>query len=146
MNITIFKKQLRKIYRKIQAIFGQVDFVPSGHFYSPIANDFEIDEGIKNLNYNPDSLKGINLNLKEQLKLLDIFASFYKDMPFYEDKKPHLRYYFSNPAYCHSDGICLYSMIRYTNPKHIIEIGSGFSSALMYDVKDLFLDSNGGGG
>lgn len=27
-----FKGILRKCYRKAQAIFGQIDFVPSGHF------------------------------------------------------------------------------------------------------------------
>ena len=50
------KDLLRKPYRKLQQIFGQVDFVPSGHFYSPIANDFEIQEGIKHTNYDPVSI------------------------------------------------------------------------------------------
>ena len=140
------KEILRPAYRKIQQIFGQLDFVPSGHFYSPIANSFEIEEGIANLRYDPKDLQGINLCLKEQLGLLKIFEGFYKEMPFGEGKKEGLRYYFDNDAYCHSDGICLYSMIRYLKPKRIIEIGSGFSSSLMHDVNDLFFASNNGGG
>ncbi|MGX3010068.1 hypothetical protein ACWIUD_00690 [Helicobacter sp. 23-1044] len=137
------KDILRKPYRKLRQIFSQVDFVPSGHFYSPIANDFEIKEGIANLDYK--SVAGVNLRLKEQLKMLEIFGRFYETMPFGETKKANLRYYFENGAYCHSDGICLYAMIRYLRPKRIIEVGSGFSSALMHDVNDKFFGDKGGG-
>ncbi|MCI6313332.1 MAG: class I SAM-dependent methyltransferase [Helicobacter sp.] len=140
------KDLLRKPYRKLQQIFGQVDFVPSGHFYSPIANDFEIQEGIKHTNYDPDSIQGINLYIEDQRQLLNKFGEFYKQMPFKETKQSNMRYYFDNNTYCHSDGICLYSMIRYLNPKRIIEVGSGFSSALMHDVNDIFFKSNRGGG
>lgn len=136
------KRYIRIIYRKLQSIFGQVDFVPSGHFYSPIANKIEIEEGINNINYDPKSLLGINLNIDEQLKLLKIFGKFYKDIPFKENKG-NQRYYFNNDAYCHSDAICLYSMIRHLKPKNIIEVGSGFSSALIHDVNELYFKWGG---
>ncbi len=139
------KDILRKPYRKLQQIFGQLDFVPSGHFYSPIANSFEIKEGIAHTSYDPDSLQGIDLNLAEQRKLLEVFGKFYAQMPFSETKQPNMRYYFDNNAYCHSDGICLYSMIRHLAPKRIIEVGSGFSSALMHDVNDMFFGPIRGG-
>lgn len=129
---------LRKCYRKAQAIFGQIDFVPSGHFYSPIANAKEIEEGIAARSYEPSDLMGIDLKLKSQRALLKEFAKLYTELPFTESKQPHLRYYFDNQAYCHSDGICLYSMIRHLRPQRIIEVGSGFSSALMHDVRELF--------
>ncbi|WP_395002800.1 hypothetical protein [uncultured Helicobacter sp.] len=67
------KDILRKPYRKLQQIFGQLDFVPSGHFYSPIANDLEIKEGIERTSYDPNSLQGIELHLQEQRKLLGNF-------------------------------------------------------------------------
>lgn len=139
---------LRKCYRKAQAIFGQIDFVPSGHFYSPIANTKEIEEGIAHRSYEPSDLVGIDLRLESQRTLLKEFAKLYTELPFTESKQPHLRYYFDNPAYCHSDGICLYSMIRHLRPQRIIEVGSGFSSALMHDVRELFFraDKSMGGG
>ena len=144
-----FKGILRKCYRKAQAIFGQIDFVPSGHFYSPIANAKEIEEGIAHRSYEPSDLVGIDLQLESQRALLKEFAKFYAELPFTESKQPHLRYYFDNPAYCHSDGICLYAMIRHLRPQRIIEVGSGFSSALMHDVRELFFTGKnlmGGGG
>lgn len=142
------KDLLRKCYRKIQALFGQTDFVPSGHFYSPIANNKEIEEGIANISYDPLCLYGIDLRLDSQLELLKAFGTLYQEMPFSEEPTNNLRYYFNNQAYCHSDGICLYSMLRLIQPKRIIEVGSGFSSALMYDVNELFFAANslGGGG
>jgi len=40
----------------------------------------------------------------------------------------------------HSDALILYSMLRHLRPQKIIEVGSGFSSALMLDVTDIFFD------
>lgn len=136
------KDKLRKIYRKIQSIFAQIDFVPSGHFYSPIANSKEIEEGIAKRKFDPALLYGIDLNLKAQLSLLEHFSKLYALLPFSEEKSPNLRYYFNNPAYCHSDGICLFSMLLYAKPKSIIEVGSGFSSALIHDVNERFFGAD----
>ena len=49
-----------------------------------------------------------------------------------------LRFQLNNAAYSYSDAYILYSMIRKYEPKRIIEIGSGFSSALMLDMKDIY--------
>ncbi len=62
-------------------------------------------------------------------------------MPFSDQKQGNLRYYFENPFYSYSDGIILYSMIRHFKPKQIIEIGSGFSSAAMLDINELFFSN-----
>jgi len=62
-------------------------------------------------------------------------------MPFKYEKQPNLRYYFQNDFFGKGSGIILYSMMRTLKPKRIIEIGSGFSSALMMDVNDLFFDN-----
>lgn len=62
-------------------------------------------------------------------------------MPFVEHKKTELRYYFENDSYSYSDAICLYGMLRELKPKRIIEIGSSFSSALMVDTNEKFLNN-----
>ena len=41
--------------------------------------------------------------------------------------------------YSYSDAIVLYSMMRHLRPQRIIEVGSGFSSAVMLDTNELFL-------
>jgi predicted O-methyltransferase YrrM len=52
-----------------------------------------------------------------------------------------LRYKLENPNFKLGEAIILYSMIRYAQPKRIIEIGAGFSSAAMVDVNELFFNN-----
>ena len=115
--------------------------VPPGHFYSPLVSDefirkyedriFEV--GKKEMN-------GIDLNEEQQLNLLHQFQSYYQELPFKEEKQAHLRYALKNEYFDYADGIYLHCMIRHFQPKKIIEIGSGFSSAVTMDTNDLFFD------
>jgi hypothetical protein len=62
-------------------------------------------------------------------------------MPFGDNKRNQLRYFFINPAYSYSDAIILYSVLRHTQPKRVIEVGSGYSSCVTLDVNELFFDN-----
>lgn len=111
-------------------------FFEAGHFYSSIVNVDEIklrEDQIWKQN-SPSSLPAIELNVSKQLKLLRKFSRFYPEIPFPEEQGSTFRYYFKNNFFNYSDGVILYSFIRHFNPKQIIEIGSGFSSALMLDT------------
>ncbi|MGC4002600.1 MAG: class I SAM-dependent methyltransferase [Pirellulales bacterium] len=63
-------------------------------------------------------------------------------MPFGPEKRAGLRYWLENAFYSYTDGIVLYSMIRHLRPQRIIEIGSGFSSAVTLDTNQRFFDSS----
>lgn len=122
--------------------FVKKDWVPSGHFYSPIPSELDVKERFDSIEYSMESVKDIDFNIEEQQKNLDLFGEFYRQIPFGESKKEGLDYSFLNDAsYMHSDGICLYSMIRKVKPKRIIEIGSGYTTTLMCDVNKLFFDN-----
>jgi len=113
---------------------------PAGHYYSPVVNTEEVkqrEDEIWKKNI-PSTLPGIDLNILEQLKLIDDFSKNYHDIPFPESKNKKFRYYYENPFFSYSDGIFLYSFIRHFNPSRIIEIGSGFSSALILDAIQYF--------
>ena len=116
---------------------------PPGHFYSPIVDKADMRRRADQL-FGPPArtLPGLALNEAEQLALLGDFEAFYADIPFKNTKQAGLRYYYQNGFYCQSDGIFLYSMIRRFQPKRIIEIGSGFSSACMLDTLDSLGRSN----
>lgn len=105
---------------------------PPGHFYSPL-ND------VKNINSTKQetSLKGIDLREAEQIELLEKLKEFYHEMPF-SKTEDSLRYSFGNPFFCESDGTMLYSFLRYLQPKKLVEVGSGYSSALMLDTAQQF--------
>jgi hypothetical protein len=117
-------------------------FVPSGHFYSPFPAIDEIKQIENKLFDNiPRQLSGIDLNEQEQISLLEIFETFYAQMPFKENKINDLRYYFHNDAYSYSDAIILYCMVRHLHPKQVIEIGSGYSSCVFLDTNELFFEN-----
>ncbi|MBS1593185.1 MAG: class I SAM-dependent methyltransferase [Bacteroidetes bacterium] len=109
-----------------------------GHFYSPLMDKAEIEkrQDVIWARRDPASIKAIDFNDDGQLALLREFKEFYKELPFSDDKKEELRYYYKNSFYSYSDAIVLYSMIRHFKPRQIIEVGSGFSSAVMLDTRD----------
>lgn len=113
---------------------------PLGHYYSPIPSKEEILKREKQIfEVRRKDIDGVDLNEKEQLELLEEIKKHYDTIPFEDDKKDELRYYYKNDFYGYSDAIFLYSMIRHFQPDKIVEVGSGFSSAVMLDTNELFL-------
>jgi predicted O-methyltransferase YrrM len=112
---------------------------PSGHFYSPIPSLVSVRADEERLfQPGPPELAGIDMNESGQLAMLERFASFYGEMPFRATPGPGQRYGFENSAFSYADAIALYSMIRHAQPRRIIEVGSGYSSAAMLDVNQQF--------
>lgn len=112
---------------------------PPGHFYSPVVNVDEIKKREKEI-WDETRLvefPGINLNLEYQIYLLNEFSKYYADIPFPDNKVPEYRFFFINPAFSYSDAVITYSVIRHFKPTRIIEVGSGYSSALILDTLDL---------
>lgn len=113
---------------------------PPGHYYSPIP-DFDglkQDEGRIWAREGERGIPGIDLNEQGQLELLDKLACQYPEQPFHESKRANLRYYFKNDFFSFSDGIFYFCMLRHLRPRRVVEIGSGFSSALLLDTSGLF--------
>jgi hypothetical protein len=114
---------------------------PPGHYYSPITSEADL-MNMQDIVFTRkiSDIKGIDYNEAEQLNLLYKLQLFYNELPFKEYKEDNLRYYINNPFYYYSDGICLYSIMRHFKPARIVEVGSGFSSALMLDVNEIFFN------
>ncbi|MEK7255540.1 MAG: class I SAM-dependent methyltransferase, partial [Bacteroidota bacterium] len=130
--------ELRQLLTKYQG-YEKNDLFPPGHFYSPV---FDVEE----LKLRQDKIwtgvdkkevAGIDLNDEGQVALATSFEKYYAEMPF-DKGLPDLRYAFVNDFYSYTDGITLYSMMRHFQPKRIVEVGSGHSSALMLDTKEHF--------
>jgi predicted O-methyltransferase YrrM len=113
-----------------------------GHFYSPIPSLDEVRAREAELfGPPPPSLPGIDLREHGQLALVRTLARFYAELPFPRTQSPESRYWFENWAYSYADAIFLYSMLRHLKPRRVIEVGSGFSSAVMLDTADRWLPS-----
>jgi predicted O-methyltransferase YrrM len=118
-----------------------VQAVLPGHFYSPIPDLNDVRARAEQI-FDRDraQLPRIELNVADQLALLEPFAKLYAEQPFAAEPSDGLRYGFVNGYFPWGDGLALYSMLRHLRPNQVIEIGSGFSSALMLDVNERFLD------
>lgn len=114
---------------------------PPGHYYSPIPDldDVRAREA-RIFDRSEPELPGIDLRPDDQLALLPEFARLYGEQPFADEPVDGLRYGFANNYFGHGDGLALYAMLRHLQPKRLVEVGSGWSSALALDVNDRFLD------
>lgn len=115
-------------------------WVPPGHFYSPIPDIAEIDKRRSQIYNSSDPLLALNINEEDQLKFLEKSIAIYNTLPFQEEKIEELRYYYKNNMFSFGDAISLFLMLNHFKPKNIIEIGSGFSSAVMLDTRDHFAE------
>jgi predicted O-methyltransferase YrrM len=112
---------------------------PPGHFMSPLPDltTLSLKRALL-FDRSAKEVLGIDINEKQQLMLMERLSTFYSELPFRDHPCDGMRYYFKNGFFEYGDGIILYSMIRQFKPTRIIEVGSGFSSALMLDVNDRF--------
>jgi hypothetical protein len=120
---------------------GAVLWVQPGHFYSPIPAIDEIRQRHQQIFQRDRELPGIDLRIDEQRSLLRTLSQYVDDIPFPADRSDDFRYFFQNPAYSWGDGIVYHCMLRHLRPRRIIEVGSGYSSALALDTNERFLDS-----
>lgn len=137
----IVKKGSRKI-SKLSHLNSYKFHVPPGHYYSPLVSDEFLKKYEHRIFENRSkNIPGVDLNEEKQLALLKEFLPYYQELPFGEEKQAHLRYALRNEYFDYSDGFFLHAMIRHFKPKRIVEVGSGFSSAMMLDTNELFFDN-----
>jgi hypothetical protein len=115
-------------------------FVPLGHFYSPIVDVSLIDNKIFDENNTITHIAGINTKADAQLNIWRRLLPYIKSFPFTEDKISNFRYYTNNSAFSIGDAYIYFSMILLHRPNNIVEIGSGYSSALAIDTNENFFD------
>lgn len=117
-------------------------WVPPGHFYSPIPALDEVKKDDNRIFHaSSGDLLGIELNADNQLDLLRNFGVYHSELPTAWSDKGQARYYYENEYYSWADAIVLYGMLRHFQPKRVVEVGSGYSSAVILDTCDTFLES-----
>lgn len=111
-----------------------------GHYYSPVVDPSTVPQ--KNvIDYNI-AIPEIDLNENSQLALLNSLSKFYKEELFPSHKSSGFRYYYDNEYFSFSDGTFLACFLQHLKPRNVIEVGSGFSSAVMLDVNEKFLGNS----
>lgn len=145
-------KTTKKIKNGLKGVLNKLPYVrtlhklnknskfPAGHYYSPVVSLEDIKQRQNEIWSLEEisSIEGIDLNTSEQLSLIKSLSKFYEELPFPVRKEKGFRFSYYNSYYTYTDAIVLFGMIRNFKPTRIIEIGSGYSSALMLDTNEKF--------
>jgi len=119
-------------------------FVYPGHFYSPIVDTDEARVFLEKHSRQPlpYELPGIKIDLQEMVNLWNRILPFLTKIPFPSEKTDNFRFYFGNGNYSYGDASILHAMLLHFNPKNLIEVGSGFSSACTLDTLQIISNNN----
>ena len=129
-------------FRKVYEVYKSSTFLP-GHYYSTIPLLKDVEKNEKRI-FENENIRDINLYLDEQFQLLQELTKYYDTIPFNFNgsESNHLRYIATEDAYYrYSDVIFLFCLMRHFQPKKIIEVGSGHSSAVMLDTNEIFFQN-----
>jgi hypothetical protein len=110
--------------------------VPPGHYSSPLTSYQDVERAIA---MTPNAAPGVDLREKQQLELAQVLAPMWSQTP------QDLRYNAGpgNTMYSLPDAVVYSSLIRHLEPSRILEVGSGYSSAVALDTAErwqLYID------
>lgn len=115
-------------------------WVPPGHFYSPIPDEAEVRaDAARVFDRRVAELPGIDLNLRTQVAMLDAILALEETIDFPEHPEPGVRYHAANNYFPFCDAFFLAGILRLFRPRRIVEVGSGFSSAVMLEADERWL-------
>ncbi len=104
-------------------------WVPPGHYYSPHPSTADIERALSW----PDEAPGVELHEEDQLRLWGDLAPMFADLR--RDR------YTDGPAnrmFGAADASVLNAMLRRLRPRRILEVGSGYSTAVMLDTAEAY--------
>jgi predicted O-methyltransferase YrrM len=130
---------LERAYGRRNAPF--LKFVTPGHYYSPLPDGEAIHrDAAKLFDRSRKELPGIDLQVESQLARLREWAPLHDATELPAEQTPGRRWYAKNGYFTYGDAVVLACILRATKPRRVVELGSGFSSALMLDVDQHYLD------
>ena len=134
------ERQLQELRDDLEELRRRLGLYPPGHFHSPVPDLDEVRRRDREIFDRRPELPGVDLRGDAQLALVERLAAYAADQPFEAEPRDGLRYHFDNDYFGWGDGLVLHCMLRHLRPARVLEVGSGFSSALMLDTAERFLD------
>jgi predicted O-methyltransferase YrrM len=125
----------RRLHRQPN-LRGTILFRP-GHYYSPLLDIQGLAENEATMPFDgEDWWEHVNLRHDEQKRYFEDVLDKFPLLPFPNQRTDDYRYFADNTSFVLSDAFTLSAIIRKEKPRRIIEIGAGFSSAVMLDTLD----------
>ncbi len=143
MRLESENRNLTDRFAALQETFDRYGLWPPGHFYSPHPDlDAVRQDEARIFGHEPDSLARVDLGVERQLELLDHLVPFSNEQPFSVQPDGRHRYYYDNIWFGPGDALVYHCLLRHLRPTRVIEVGIGYSSALLLDTDDEFLDNS----
>jgi hypothetical protein len=125
--------QARRLRRQPN-LRGTVAAAP-GHYHSPLLDIQSLQDGAQHLPFDgPEWWEHIDLRPAEQRAYFEDLLDNFPFLPFPAEKTRAYRYFTGNEMFRLPDAFTLSGVIRKEKPRRIVEVGSGFSSAVMLDT------------
>jgi hypothetical protein len=135
--MSLFQEILVKIpFIRYAALYKKNCSNRPGHFYSPVVSLDELSQHQDRIWNRVKKLHGVELNDIKQKEHLDRLLNSAHRLDLPEQKIPGKRYYFKNNSYPLPDAQALCMFLNHYQPKKIIEVGCGYSSACMLDYNE----------
>jgi len=119
---------------------------PNGHFYSPVVDPEDLKSRFTELYPASPVAHGLDFNPASHEQLIE--QALVRFMPEYDypEQGPEDAsldfFYTRNSQFSWLDARALFCFLRLWQPRRIVEVGSGYSSLLMADVKRRFLSEH----
>lgn len=129
---------LRRLYNFIPKRMNCIDYKwvkPFNFYESPYPDLINIHNREEFIFQRNKTVADIDFNWNDQIKLLHIFSKI-PLLAWESNASCGLRYYYDNRFFPKGCAHALYFMLQKLRPKRIIEVGSGFSTAVILDTND----------
>jgi predicted O-methyltransferase YrrM len=124
MHTALLRRTVRTA-RAVRAVVARPPFVPPGHFYSPLTSAADTRRGLSW----PDA-PGVDLRDERQRELAAQLE------PVLRQPAPGPRYVPANEVFGPADAAVFRAMLSHLRPARLLEVGSGYSTAVALDEAD----------
>ena len=139
------RDELKEHCARLERMLENTSF-PPGHFYSPIV-DVKDPHVAKAVRESPLALSPaeVDVDLPRMRETMRLLASHHGKFPFSRHPRAAisaqpLRFHWDNEYFGAHDASVLFSMLLAFRPKRVVEVGCGYSSCLLLDTNEMFLD------
>ena len=123
-----------RFLRRHQNLRGIACF-PAGHFYSPLLDLEGLGPGATRVPFDgAEWWEHVDLRRDRQQRYYEDLVNRFSPLAFPNQREAGFRYWADNLFFSLSDAFTLSGVLRREMPRRIVEVGSGFSSAVMVDT------------
>jgi predicted O-methyltransferase YrrM len=136
-NVTQEARELRGAIVALTAAEPAYRLFPEGHFYSPIPDLPDVRARAAEIFDRSGDVRGMEIDVGRQLDLLSDLEPALRRWPHGEPRaRTGLRYRPDNGFFGWTDAQVWYALLATRRPRKVVEVGSGWSTALLLDTCD----------